>query len=265
MESVFRLGYVPGATPGKWARIWRERLPQVRLDLVQIDAADAVAALERGDVDAALARLPVDKTRLHAIALYDELAVVVFSRDHLLAATGDDETVTPDDIDDDAVFLPLDDVLYSSVPGVKRADGATVPPGRAVAQEHRPQATADAIAVAASGAGVTVVPMSLARLHHRKDVRYRVLAGGPPSSMGLVWVPERASDLNEEMVGIVRGRTANSTRGTLNNPASAESSGGERGGGAKKQAGSGGHGKGRGKAAKPKSKAVANRTRRRPR
>lgn len=214
-SETFRLGYVPGATPGKWARTWRERL-DVPLELVQVEAGDAVAALERGDVDAAIARLPVDKSRLSAIALYEELPVVVVSRDHLLAATDEDEVVGADDVADDVVHLPADDVLYAGgvpVPGQRavayREDGSVDPAGVA----ERPPTTPEAIAWVAAGAGVTVVPMSLARLHHRKDVTYRVLDGGPTSAVGLVWVSERTTDLVDELVGIVRGRTVNSSRG----------------------------------------------------
>ncbi|QAY61995.1 LysR family transcriptional regulator [Xylanimonas allomyrinae] len=219
----FRLGYVPGATPGKWARTWRERLPDVPLELVQVEAADAVAALERGDVDAAIARLPVDKTRLSAIALYEELPVVVVSRDHLLAATDDDEPVAASDLADDVVHLADDDVLYAPgvpVPGLRpvayREDGSVDPAGAA----PRPPTTAEAVAWVAAGAGVTIVPMSLARLHHRKDVTHRVLDGGPTAPVGLVWVSERTTDLVDELIGIVRGRTVNSSRGRATPPAS---------------------------------------------
>jgi hypothetical protein len=123
--------------------------------------------------------------------------------------------VTAEDVTDDLVWLARDDVLF--------AGGDAEPPGRApepyddgsgvVVEPERPATTADAIAWVASGAGITVVPMSLARLHHRKDVTYRVLDAGPAAPVGLAWVTDRTTDLVEEMVGIVRGRTANSSRG----------------------------------------------------
>ncbi|MFC8599540.1 LysR substrate-binding domain-containing protein [Isoptericola sp. NPDC057191] len=212
---VFRLGYVPGATPGRWAGTWRDRLPDVRLELVQVEAADAAAALVDRRVDAAVLRLPVDGDVLHAIPLYTEVPVVVVSRDHLIAATTEDEVVTADDLADDVVWLPMDDVLF--------ADGGPVP-GRAPTsadpgstEDLRPATTAEAIQWVATGVGVAVVPMSLARLHHRKDVTSRVLDGGPGAPVGLAWLVEGLSDeereLVEEMIGIVRGRTVNSSRG----------------------------------------------------
>jgi DNA-binding transcriptional LysR family regulator len=35
--------------------------------------------------------------------------------------------------------------------------------------------------------GVVIVPMSLARLHHRKDAAHRPLTDGPHSTVALVW------------------------------------------------------------------------------
>ena len=252
--ETFRLGYVPGATPGKWARTWRERFPDVPLELVQVEAADAVAALERGDLDAAIARLPVDKTRLSAIALYEELPVVVVSRDHLLAATTEDEVASASDLADDIVHLASDDVLYAAGgpwPGLRpaayREDGSVDPGGVA----ERPPTTADAVAWVAAGAGVTIMPMSLARLHHRKDVTHRVLDGGPTAPVGLVWVSERTTDLVDELIGIVRGRTVNSSRGrgaARQEAASGRNPEGQRSG-ARQVPRPGGGGRGRGAAA----------------
>ncbi|MFI2103272.1 LysR substrate-binding domain-containing protein [Isoptericola sp. NPDC019693] len=217
-RPTFRLGYVPGATPGRWARTWRDRLPDTRLELVQVDAADAPAALAGRQVDAALLRLPVDGDVLHAIPLYTELPVVAVSRDHLIAATTEDEVVAADDLVDDVVWLPVDDVLYPAgapVPG--RVPEAYDDGAGGLVEPLRPATAADAIALVATGVGVTVVPMSLARLHHRKDVTYRVLDGGPGAPVGLAWLveglPEDVRELVEEMIGIVRGRTVNSSRG----------------------------------------------------
>jgi DNA-binding transcriptional LysR family regulator len=207
-RAGFRLAYVPGATPGKWAAVWRERLPDVELELVQVEAADVASVLESGEADAALGRLPADKEVFSAIPLYEETAVVCVSRDHLLAALADDETVSSADIAEDTVWVPADDVLFAThpVPGVPPAD----PDGNPL---DPVPTTADVVATVAANVGVAVLPMSLARLHRRKDVTYRILSDGPTAPVGLVWPTERTTDLVEELIGIVRGRTVNSSRG----------------------------------------------------
>lgn len=192
---AFRLGAVPGATPGKWIDVWKQRMPHVPLELVPIAVAEQRAALD--EVDAALVRLPIDDDGLHVIALYDEVPVVVASTDsHLLAA----RELTIDDLAGEVVIVLADDAL----PPLEIPDAA--------APRFAAMPTADAIATAAAGTGVVIVPMSLSRLHHRKDVESRPLADGPSSTVALAWPRERTTRDIEDFVGIVRGRTANSSR-----------------------------------------------------
>ncbi|MET9732636.1 LysR substrate-binding domain-containing protein [Streptomyces sp. NPDC006458] len=195
--SSFRLAFVPGATPGKWVRIWEDRLPDVPLTLVPVEAAQVSAVLRSGEADAGIVRLPVDRTAFSAIPLYTEATVVVVPKDHLLTAA---DEVTVGDLADDVVFHPLDDVLgWERVPGKPAVE--------------RPATTADAIELVAAGVGVLVVPQSLARLHHRKDLTYRTVTDAPQSGVALSWPEDSHTDLVEDFIGIVRGRTVNSTRG----------------------------------------------------
>ncbi len=215
----FRLAYVPGATPAKWVRTWRERLADVPLDLVAVEAGDAERALRDDEADAAILRLPVDRDVLSAIRLYEEAPVVLVSRDHLLAALEPEEPVALADLADDALLRPLDDVVpWAGEPGA--ADDAPAPPGRPAVE--RPATTGDAVVLVAANVGVAVVPQSLARLHHRKDVTYRRLDDAPTAPVALAWVADRDDELVEEMVGIVRGRTVNSSRGRRAEAAPAE-------------------------------------------
>lgn len=206
----FRIAYVPGVTLSKWTRIWQERLPQVELVLTPVAAADAERLVREGGADVALLRLPVDRTGLHAIPLYTETTVVVVPKDHLLAAA---DEVSTGDFADDVVLHPVDDTL----------DWAE-PPGRAA--NERPATTAAAVELVAAGVGLLVVPQSLARLHHRKDLTYRPVSGTPESRVALCWLEDDTSDLVEQFIGIVRGRTVNSTRGrptgTTGSPAKAK-------------------------------------------
>ncbi|MET7364982.1 LysR family substrate-binding domain-containing protein [Streptomyces sp. NPDC005566] len=195
--SSFRLAYVPGVTPTKWVRIWNERLPGVPLTLVGVPAAEAAGVLRGGDADAGFVRLPVDRTDLSAIPLYTETTVVVVPKDHLVAAV---DEVSAADLADEIVLHPLDDTLEWDRP-----------PGRPALE--RPATTEDAVELVAAGVGLLVVPQSLARLHHRKDLTYRPLSDVPESRIALSWPEEKTTDLVEEFIGIVRGRTVNSTRG----------------------------------------------------
>ncbi|MFF3063381.1 LysR family substrate-binding domain-containing protein [Oerskovia sp. NPDC057915] len=214
----FRLAYVPGVTPSKWVRTWIDRVPDVRLEALAVPASQVEALLHDGGADVAILRRPVRSEGLSHIAMYTEVPVVVVPRDHVFAALESDEALTAADLADEVVLHPLDDVLGWADPAADLVAGADaddeaspVLPGRPALE--RPATTADAIELVAAGIGLLVVPQSLARLHHRKDLTYRPLDGGPEAPVALGWVTEEKSDLVEEFIGIVRGRTANSSRG----------------------------------------------------
>jgi DNA-binding transcriptional LysR family regulator len=114
--------------------------------------------------------------------------------------------VSAEDLAEDVVLHPLDDTL----------DWEQLPGRRAI---ERPATTADAIELVAAGVGLLVVPQSLARLHHRKDLTYRPVTGAPESRVALSWLEDETTDLIEQFIGIVRGRTVNSTRGRPPAPA----------------------------------------------
>lgn len=191
------LGYVPGGTPAKWARIWSERHPEVPLQLHAVVAADAADAVRTGAVDVALLRLPADTSGLAVIPLYDETTVAVVPADHVVTAF---DAITAADLDGEPTLLPLDDVVdWAGAPGTP--------------VDHRPETTKDAIELVAAGMGVLIVPQSLARLYHRKDLIYRPITDAPTCPVVLAFPEGEQSALVEEFVGIVRGRKPGSSRG----------------------------------------------------
>ena len=78
--------------------------------------------------------------------------------------------------------------------------------------EWPPMAVKDAVEVVASGTGVVIVPMSIARLHNRKDVTYRVVTDLPATTIGLIWLVDNEDPWVQRFIGIVRGRSERSSR-----------------------------------------------------
>lgn len=197
--ELLRVAFVPGVTPDKWKRVWRERNPQIRLELLPIDEAEQRAVLDRGEADLTLGRLPVDLERptpLHRVVLYDELPVVVVGREHFVAAAGDHDEIDLDDLRDEQLILPHPSGWTPS----------------AAQLAFPPMSAKDAVEVAVSGSGVVILPMSLARLHHRKDATYRVVRGLEPTQVALLWQRDADSPVHQDFVGVVRGRRASSSR-----------------------------------------------------
>jgi DNA-binding transcriptional LysR family regulator len=174
---AFRVGFVEGAIPDKWARIWHQRRRDP-LELVPVEQADQESGIRSGELDMAFVRLPIDREGLHCIPLYDEVAVAVAGREHYLAAA---DEVTHEEIADD-------EVDWSAI------------------------SAREAVEVVASGQGVAVMPMSLARLHHRKDAIYRPVTDLPPTTVGLSWLVDNDDERVQVFIGIVRGRTERSSR-----------------------------------------------------
>ena len=209
VPDSLRIAYARGVTPGKWARTWGERFPRIRLELVLIDPvtdADAeLAPLRDGAVDLAFIRLPIGASAgaeggrdtdaeilgealwpagsrpddIHFIPLYDERAFVVAPKGNVLEAA--DEVVIADVAGE--VKHPFDDDIATTVE------------------------------VVAANVGVVVVPQSIARLYARKDVVARPVADLPGWRVGIAWLRSTSDPRVDDFIGVVRGRTANSSRG----------------------------------------------------
>lgn len=190
----FRVGFVEGVTPDRWSRSWRERAGRPRLELIPLTEDDAEDAVRSGRVDMALARLPVPRHDLHLVRLYEERAVVVVSREHPVAAY--DEIDLAELSDEQFVLGPPADLTVRQPQLAFEATTAR-----------------QAVEVAATGSGVVVLPMSVARLHHRRDAVYRPVRGAPSTTIALIWLVERDDDVTQAFVGVVRGRTSRSSRG----------------------------------------------------
>jgi DNA-binding transcriptional LysR family regulator len=199
--STFRVAFVPGVTLDKWGRIWNERVPQVRLVLSLVERADQLAVLQDGRADIAFVRLPVEHQGIHLIPLYRETPVVVASSDHPLAAFHE---VSVGDLDGEHLLQAPDSVR----------EGPEPPPDPPPADRAAAAllTTKQAIETAAAGTGVLVVPLSVARLYHRKDVVYRPIADLAESQVGLAWMTASENPLVDVFIGVVRGRTSRSSR-----------------------------------------------------
>ena len=189
---TFTIAFVTGTTPDKWARIWRERSKE-RLELVPVTEADQLDGVRAGEASMALVRLPVDRDGLHCIPLYEEEQVVVVGREHYLSLA---EQVRLDELAEEQLVLPH---RSGWTPAAKQLDWPAMP-------------EKDAIEVAASGGGIVIVPASVARLFHRKDVVARPVADLEPTRVGLAWRTDDEDPRVQTFIGIVRGRTARSSR-----------------------------------------------------
>lgn len=192
MAAPLRVGFVTGATPDKWARAWRDRRREP-LELVPVTEADQEPLLRDGSLDMCLVRLPVERDGLHVVRLYEEVPVVVVPRDHFVTAAPE---VSLADLAEEQLVRPHPS---GWVPAADQLDWP--------AMSER-----EAVEVVAAGSGVALLPMSVARLFHRKDVATRPVSDLEPSTVALAWLVDRDAEDTQAFVGVVKGRTAQSSR-----------------------------------------------------
>ncbi|WP_084478478.1 LysR family transcriptional regulator [Nocardia jejuensis] len=175
-----RVGFVPGVTVTKWERIWAARYPDIRLELVPIPMREQESALREGGVDMCFVRLPIERAGLSIIPLYREVPVVVVPKDHPLSV--------------------FDQVGMAELADERMQDASDLDDAEMTME------------MVAAVSGAAIVPHSIARLHHRKDLVYLTMTGVPDTEIVLAWPTEATTELIEEFVGVVRGRSERTTR-----------------------------------------------------
>ena len=266
-RSVLRVSYVPAIMPGKWFNRWHERfgdrvqlaevpvreargLDSLHQDLCLIDPAlnsaeetaseapaevsaeaTAHAPIERKDVpENPFAHMSIvrpdrepastDGEKYHSIRLYEELPVVILPVDHVLTVL---DEVPVEELAEEFLLQPASDIpAYEEVSRAWRESAGRIVPEGLTDKET--------IELVAAGVGLYIVPMSIARFYHRKDLTYRPVAGLDTYPVHLVWPrapkgeprSEELEALLQDFIGIVRGRTATSERGSETRQARAE-------------------------------------------
>ena len=262
-RSMLRISYVPAIMPGKWFNRWHERfgdrvqlaevpvreargLDSLHQDLCLIDpalnsaeetASEAPAEatehapIERKDVpENPFAHMSIvrpdrepastDGEKYHSIRLYEELPVVILPVDHVLTVL---DEVPVEELAEEFLLQPASDIpAYEEVSRAWRESAGRIVPEGLTDKET--------IELVAAGVGLYIVPMSIARFYHRKDLTYRPVAGLDTYPVHLVWPrapkgeprSEELEALLQDFIGIVRGRTATSERGSETRQARAE-------------------------------------------
>jgi hypothetical protein len=177
---VLRFAYVAGVTPGKWIRRWEERVLDIPLQSFMSDDGAQLEVLRDGSADLSFVRLPVEREGLSVIPLYEEQPVVVAPKGHEISVFEE---------------VALADLAEETFLDVTELGGPEM-----------------AMQVVASGAGLVILPMSVARHFNVKDTVARRLTGAPATEIAVAWPSESTDEIIEEFIGIVRGRTAQSSR-----------------------------------------------------
>lgn len=216
-----RLGFARGTAPSKWAERWHQATGSP-LELVPIEVAFGRGTA--GDpgaphqVDAMIERTMPDERPIgardpepdrHAIALYRERIALVVAKDHELAEQG---RISLEDLS----LVRLFDHAHHS-PEWPAAEPWDDP-------SWKPADVRAALDLVATGAGAILMPQPLAR-HLSTKREHVVLPIGadadpetaeqlPGTIVWATWSLDRDASDVQQLAGIMRGRTARSSRGT---------------------------------------------------
>ncbi|MGI5290368.1 LysR family transcriptional regulator [Nonomuraea polychroma] len=196
---VLRVGFLASAANEATQDIVAEfarRRPGWRADMRQAAWSNPTAGLDRGDVDAALLRLPFPgQEGFRVEVLFTEPRWVALPATHPLAARGR------------IAFRELWDEPFVAAPAETgrwrdfwlAADEREGRPVRIGAVTEQPD---DWLSAIANGYGVALAPESAARFYARPGVTYRPVSGVSPSRVGVAWAP--ADDDNPVVRDFVR-------------------------------------------------------------
>jgi LysR family transcriptional regulator, hydrogen peroxide-inducible genes activator len=206
LAGPLRLGLIPTVAPyllpALLARLDGEA-PGLELHVREDQTETLLAALRRGEVDAAVLALPVAEEGLGALALYDEEFVVVVPAGHPWAGRAD---LAPEAVGSAGLLLLepghclRDQTL--ALCGAGGAGAARAP------EEERAVSLPTIVQLVAGGLGITVLPASAQRVETRRTrVATARFAGEPPPGrrIGLVFRAGagRAHEW-EQLAGLIR-------------------------------------------------------------
>jgi DNA-binding transcriptional LysR family regulator len=160
-------------------RAFRERSPDVAIEVRELPPADQIEALKRGDLDVGFVRAPLLEPELASENVRTEKLVLALPADHRLAIR--DRIALSAVAREPFVFFPRDrgPGFFDLLIGFCRDSGFTPQ----IVQEA-PQI--DVLALVAAGFGLSILPESV-REQRRADIVLRPLIGSPSTELRLVW------------------------------------------------------------------------------
>ena len=187
---MLSLAFVTGTEPGKWFKRFAQSTPH-SLDTQGVDDPFADLLDETTSTSLALMRLPDDRItdEFHVVRLYTEAPGVAVPKDSLFAELGE------------------------------RVDYADLE-GEIINWVYQPEASLEelrgALQVVAANVGVALAPLPLLKVLSKKQIACLEVWHAPlvETEIALVWRKADDGDEIQDFVGVAKGRTARSSRGS---------------------------------------------------
>jgi DNA-binding transcriptional LysR family regulator len=187
-RPALTVGFMLGVDVDPTLRIFRERHPEVGVQLQRLRWWNQAEALLDGRVDVGFVRFPVSPHGLGLLPLYAEPLTVALAADHPLATR---PSVAITDLADEPVLRYADappawNAFWSMDP---RPDGSQPRHGPVVRDME------EVVQYVRAGSGVAFLPAAISAAFPRPDVAYVPLTGVPAGQIVLAWEAARQSAL----------------------------------------------------------------------
>lgn len=199
--GALRLGFVGSAAYTVLPHLvatFRRTYPNVELQLQEMTSSQQASALLQGELDAGLARLPVEEPGIGSVVVLNEPFAAVVADGHRLARR---PSVSLSELAGDPFVLCPQNVgaaLHDAVIGACRAHGFDPRVVQEAAEFHT------VIGLVGAGVGVGLVPASAKRLALDGVTFLTIREHVPYSRIGVVWSDRQVDPVVERFVRVAR-------------------------------------------------------------
>lgn len=236
-QTPIRLGFTRGVTPSKWAARWKLTAPNSPLELIPLATpyghvdregndltAECDVMIERvapgerpetGEVFQLGTETQTHAKTHHTMRLYEESVALVIARDHELAEQDE---------------IHLADISLVKVLDYPQHAAEWPSPEPWEDPSWMPKSIPAALKLVATGLGGIIAPLPLARhlIDKREHAILRIVSDNgsgenalPGSTVWATWRVDRDAPDVQQLAGVMRGRTAQSSRAGISNQAGA--------------------------------------------
>lgn len=216
---TIRLGFTRGVAPSKWAERWRRASPEIELELVPLttpygrkgrsgrDLTETCDVIIERTAPGETPEVGDDPRTHHTMRLYEEAVALVVAKDSELAEQDE---------------IHQDDLALVKILGYPQHSPEWPPAEPWDDPAWMPADTLAALELVATGLGAILAPLPLARhlSDKRKHAVLRVVAPAaenprsplPGTTVWATWSVDRDGADVQQLAGVLRGRTARSSR-----------------------------------------------------
>ncbi len=189
---TFTIGFMPGITVTAAVRAFEALRPEIEVEVLRTTTFDQVQVLYDGRADVSVVRLPIEQRGLSIRPLFEEPRLAMLPADHRLAGK---PSLDIGDLADEHLMQHPDQVPEWRDMAVELRSGRSRRFAEVTSVEEK-------LEHVASGRGISILPLSVARFYQRADVSAVPVNDLAPNKISLAWLASRRSRAIQEFAAL---------------------------------------------------------------